>query len=412
MKKFALLIFVISGCLTALNGQINVGLVAHYAFDGNYQDATGNTANTAVAVGTPEFRCGVSNDALLLDGAADLVYIPNGQNVNTEFDTEDFTVSFYFKPIGLNGQQYLISKRDTACTYDYDFYVKYVPDSRTANGLLREIPQKTVSVVHTIDNSACWQHLVLVRDDTRVKMYINTKLVSDLGSQTRIDLTNDGDFVIGSAICRGTNEVPFHGLIDELRIYNRALDDDEIKDLYLYPDQIVNPDTLIFLGSTIDIELTNTCADNFQWSPNSLDISSVFIPDPSITPSVQGIYDYSIAMTELLSNCTATDSIRINAIDPNLLDCENVYLPKAFTPNNDGLNDTYGISNPFAIQDFISFEIFDRWGSRLFYTTDVFEEWDGTFNGQTVNPGVFLYRVNHVCNGEEKVAMGSVTMLK
>lgn len=115
-------------------------------------------------------------------------------------------------------------------------------------------------------------------------MYVNTKLVSDLGSQTRIDLTNDGDFIIGSAICRGANEIPFHGLIDELRIYNRALDDKEIKGLYFAPDQIVNPDTLIFLGTTIDIELTNTCADNFLWTPNSTDISSVFVPNPSITP--------------------------------------------------------------------------------------------------------------------------------
>ncbi|MCB0654069.1 MAG: gliding motility-associated C-terminal domain-containing protein [Saprospiraceae bacterium] len=411
MKKYALVCLSIIFSLS-LSAQTNVGLVAYYTFDGHYTDATGNTANTAIPQGTPEFRCGVKGDALLLDGAADVVYIPNGQNVNREFDTEDFTVSFYFKPIGLNGQQYLISKRDTACTYNYDFYVKYVPDSRTVNGLLREIPQKTVSVVKTINNTACWQHLVLVRDNTRVKMYVNTKLVSDLGSQTRIDLTNDGDFIIGSAICRGANEIPFHGLIDELRIYNRALDDKEIKGLYFAPDQIVNPDTLIFLGTTIDIELTNTCADNFLWTPNSTDISSVFVPNPSITPVEQGIYNYTVQMTDLLSNCTARDSIRINAIDPNLLDCEAIYLAKAFTPNNDGLNDTYGISNPFSVQELLSFEIFDRWGNRVFYTTDSFATWDGNYNGQRVNPGVFLYKVRHVCNGEEKLVSGSVTVLR
>jgi gliding motility-associated-like protein len=395
-----------------LSAQTNVGLVAHYAFDGNYQDATGNTANTGVVGGNPAFRCGVVNDAVLLDGAADMITIPNGQNVNTEFDTEDFSVSLYFKPIGTNGQQYLISKRDTACSYDYDFFAKYVPNSRTVNGLIREIPQKTVSVVHSIENTACWQHLVLVRDDTRFKMYVNTKLVSDLGSQTRIDLTSGGDLTIGSAICRGPSEVPFHGLIDELRIYNRALDEKEIEGLYFSPDQIVNPDTLIFLGSTIDIELTNTCADNFFWTPNTLDISSVFIPDPSITPTEQGIYSYTVEMTDLLSNCTATDSIRINALDPDLLDCETIYLAKAFTPNNDGVNDTYGISNPFSVQELISFEIFDRWGNRVFYTTDAFAQWDGRYNGQVTNPGVLLYRVRHVCNQVERVATGSVTVLR
>ncbi len=111
MKKYALLCFALLLSFNILSAQTNVGLVAYYPFDGNYQDATGNTANTGVTEGTPEFRCGVLNEAVLLDGAADLVYIPNGQNVNSEFDTEDFSVSFYFKPIGINGQQYLISKR-------------------------------------------------------------------------------------------------------------------------------------------------------------------------------------------------------------------------------------------------------------------------------------------------------------
>ncbi len=134
MKKYSLLCFAFLFSFSLLSAQTNVGLVAYYPFDGNYQDATGNTANTGVPGGSPEFRCGVVNDALLLDGAADMVYIPNGQNVNTEFDTEDFSISLYFKPIGLNGQQFLISKRDTACSFDYDFFLMYFPDSGTVSG--------------------------------------------------------------------------------------------------------------------------------------------------------------------------------------------------------------------------------------------------------------------------------------
>lgn len=410
--KHILLCISVCFSFSMLSAQTNVGLMAYYPFDVDYQDATGNTANTGITEGSPEFRCGVEGQAILLDGATDKVYIPSGNNINTEFDTEDFSISFYFKPIGLNGQQFLLSKRDSSCTGDYDFFIKYVPQSRTVNALLREIPQKTTSVVHSISNTACWQHLVLIRDDTRTRLYINTKLVGDLGAQTRIDITNLGGLTIGNALCKGANEIPFHGLIDELRIYNRVLDEKDIEELYFSPDQIVNPDTLIFLGSTIDIELTNTCADNFSWSPNSVDISSAFVAEPSITPSVATVFNYEVQMSDNISTCVASDIIEISVIDPDLLQCDIVYLPKAFTPNNDGLNDTYGISNPFSIQELLSFEIFDRWGNRLFSTTDAFGQWDGMYRGVRVDPGVMLYKISHICNDVERVATGSITLLR
>ncbi|MBO6518362.1 MAG: gliding motility-associated C-terminal domain-containing protein, partial [Bacteroidia bacterium] len=110
--------------------------------------------------------------------------------------------------------------------------------------------------------------------------------------------------------------------------------------------------------------------------------------------------------------CSIVDSIRINVIDPDDLSCEEVFLPKAFTPNDDGLNDTYGISNPFAIQELISFEIFDRWGGRVFYTENPQDAWDGYFKGVPVNPGIMLYKVNYICEGEEKISTGSVTILR
>ncbi|MFN9940082.1 MAG: gliding motility-associated C-terminal domain-containing protein, partial [bacterium] len=87
-------------------------------------------------------------------------------------------------------------------------------------------------------------------------------------------------------------------------------------------------------------------------------------------------------MGDAASPCVATDSIYISVVDPNTLSCNTVFLPGAFTPNGDGLNDVYGISNPYAIQQLHTFEIFDRWGARVFYTTQVFDQWDGSFQGQ------------------------------
>ena len=99
-------------------------------------------------------------------------------------------------------------------------------------------------------------------------------------------------------------------------------------------------------------------------------------------------------------------------LDPDDLDCSQLFLPKAFTPNDDGRNDEFGISNPYAVDELVSFEIFDRWGSRIFVTADPMEKWNGTYKGKELNPGVFLYKVRFRCNGEEFADVGSLSLIK
>ena len=103
---------------------------------------------------------------------------------------------------------------------------------------------------------------------------------------------------------------------------------------------------------------------------------------------------------------------------PTGLDCEEVFLPKAFTPNGDGLNDTYGISNPFAIQQLISFEIFDRWGGLAYSAThlmpnDLRSGWDGTIEGKPAWPGTYVYKiVVELEDGKMKEFLGSFMLMR
>jgi gliding motility-associated-like protein len=120
---------------------------------------------------------------------------------------------------------------------------------------------------------------------------------------------------------------------------------------------------------------------------------------------------YTLAYTED-QVCISYDTVRITVIDPSTLPCDKIYLPKAFTPNNDNINDTYGISNPFAIEELLSFEIYDRWGSRVFFTDNETTKWDGSFQGEPMNPGVLLYRVRFKCNGEERIDVGSLAIMR
>ncbi|MEM9835054.1 MAG: LamG-like jellyroll fold domain-containing protein [Bacteroidota bacterium] len=413
MRQFVLLFSCVIFTVT-LTAQTSVGLVAHYTFAGNFADLTGNSANGGVASGVPEFACGIEGQAVQLFGGNDFIRIPGGtsNNINREFDTEDFTLSFYFKPVGFNGIQYLISKRDTACDFQNYFYIRYAPVTRTVSAYLRQGNQE-VRIDYRIENAACWQNVVLVRDNRRVRLFVNNEFAGEQGSTSRVDIFNSGELTIGSANCLAANETSFTGLIDDVRIYNRALNTEDVASLYLEPDMIINADQRLFLGESINVQLNSNCGVAFAWTP--LDgVSDPTIPNPTITPVVAGNQAFTVRITDAESSCIAFDSISLQVIDPTTLDCSEVFLPKAFTPNGIGpaVNEAFGISNPFAIPELVSFEVFDRWGGKVFTTTNVFERWDGTFDGLEVNPGVFLWRVVFRCEGQEIVDSGSVTVLR
>jgi len=68
------------------------------------------------------------------------------------------------------------------------------------------------------------------------------------------------------------------------------------------------------------------------------------------------------------------------------------YIPNTFTPNGDGLNDTFGIAGE-GVQDF-RMQIFNRWGQLIFESKNASDRWDGTFQGETVPMGTYVYKVS------------------
>lgn len=411
MKHILSSILFLSVVLTGW-AQTTQGLVAHYRFNGSYADATGNTANTGAASGNTYFTCGAVDQALSLDGQGDEVVILGGP-VNNEFDTEDVTVSMYFKPRTGIGTQYLLSKRSLSCFGGNEFYLIYTPTSRTVSAVFFETSNRRSIVAYQLENTACWQHVTVVRQSGSVRLYVNGELITVNTTIDRIDVFNDGDLVIGNSDCKSATEFPFNGLIDEVRVYNRALNEREARNLVDLPDQILGSENIVnlFLGQDYPIELSNTCGTTFSWSPTD-GVSDPFAPEPVIMPVTDGEIEYEIAISDTITNCIARDVITFNVIDPDDLDCNQIALPNAFTPNGDGLNDTYGISNPFAVEELLVFEIYDRWGNRMFATDDPFQRWDGTYKGQEVNPGAARYVLQFICDGEEQVQRGEIAILK
>ncbi|MBX7093238.1 MAG: CotH kinase family protein [Flavobacteriales bacterium] len=88
-----------------------------------------------------------------------------------------------------------------------------------------------------------------------------------------------------------------------------------------------------------------------------------------------------------------------------------VFIPTGFSPNGDGLNDLLQIQGQGILS--MSLSIYDRWGQRVFSTNDVNATWDGTFNGKTLNSGVFAYKLHAVLlDGTEVDQSGNITLMR
>jgi gliding motility-associated-like protein len=397
------------------------GLIAHYNFDNDAcepRDVTGNAANEGILnADTSICNCGISGGAMLFDGVSDY-YTIAGSSVLDLFDTEDFTLSFYLKspPDETTiANQVLFSKKSDDCAFTNSFEITYQPNSKFIEVLLQEDENVDGNVKGFVDFLTCWHLVTVRRKGLKTSLFINGELKDETTASKRVDLSNDNVLTVGKAHC-GLFDVNFTGLLDDIRFYNRALENSEITELYYFPDRIANAsftrDTLIFKGSSVPVYLTDMCIESYNWEPAEQvceGCTAVTDAEPDLFP--QETTTFTLTMTDSLG-CEALDTIRVTVIDPDTLDCTVAFMPKAFTPNFDGLNDTYGIDNSLVIDELITLEIFDRWGERIFFTNNASDRWDGSYKGKEMNAGVYLYKVEFVCDGTTRNKTDSFSIIR
>jgi gliding motility-associated-like protein len=106
--------------------------------------------------------------------------------------------------------------------------------------------------------------------------------------------------------------------------------------------------------------------------------------------------------------CDRVDSIFVRVLD----ETDYIFIPNTFTPNEDGLNDTWQIVS--GSENIIYIQVFDRWGDLIWETKDIEEPWDGTTNGVQAEVGVYAYRVFYYssCYQKNLTQTGSVLLLR
>ena len=140
-------------------------------------------------------------------------------------------------------------------------------------------------------------------------------------------------------------------------------------------------DKIILLGDStvLDGTVQGTSVE-FYWAPIT-PLSNSSLLSPYVAPIVDTKYTLYASSTVGCGTVSAAVTIKV---------FKDVFMPTAFTPNGDGKNDIYHPPNLAGFK-LISFTIFNRYGSKVFFTTNASVGWDGTANGEPQETGEYAY---------------------
>ncbi len=145
--------------------------------------------------------------------------------------------------------------------------------------------------------------------------------------------------------------------------------------LWPLPEINLGNDTIICLGDEKILDATGT-GFSYLWNDGSI--------NPVYTATIPGVY--SVVVTDT-NNCSYTDEINLSP------GCgHDIFIPTAFSPNGDGVNDVYNIV-PFNELLSYNIQIFSRWGQLLFESADINSGWDGTYNNITSEIGTYIFKI-------------------
>lgn len=156
----------------------------------------------------------------------------------------------------------------------------------------------------------------------------------------------------------------------------------QLMSIYLTPQASFgyNPTNATMLDPRINFVNTSTNATEYIWDFG--DGNSSDLANPVNSYPEDG--DYTVTLIANNGICTSSTTQRVH-IKPETF----VYIPNAFSPNGDGLNDTF-IPKGIGIERF-SMTIYDRWGKELYYTNNLDEPWRGWFNGLELPNDSYVY---------------------
>ena len=168
------------------------------------------------------------------------------------------------------------------------------------------------------------------------------------------------------------------------------------------PNLDAGPDIFMPPGESrvINASLDNSTAYAILWWPTTaLNASNILNP---VTSAIQNI-TYYIMAEDRVTGCAATDSLQVKVTSA-------IFIPNAFSPNADGINDTWGIP---ALQSYpdARVDVFNRYGERVYHSTGYARPWDGKYKGADQPQGAYIYIIQ-AKPGNTEVLRGTVMVVR
>lgn len=165
----------------------------------------------------------------------------------------------------------------------------------------------------------------------------------------------------------------------------------------------IQKDTFALKGIPFQLHC-NTPGSTYSWAPATL-LSAADIRNPFATITKDQLFTLEVRDE---TGCKGEDSVLIKIYSGNTY-----YIPNAFTPNNDGINDIFR-AVPIGIHHTILFRIINRYGKTLFETADPYNKgWDGSFMGMPQSPGTYIWFIKGIDKNDKPVEMkGTVILIR
>lgn len=173
------------------------------------------------------------------------------------------------------------------------------------------------------------------------------------------------------------------------------------------PNPAVNagPDKSVYTGDAVTLQGSGIATPaSIAWTPNNT-LTGANTYTPVAKPDVTTTYTLTVKDN---NNCTSTDDVVVTVIP----ECMKVML--AFTPNGDGQNDQWVVTNNSgSCTSQVSVSVYNRYGGLVYKNNNYQNNWDGTYNGKPVADGTYYYLVTYkLINGRTASLQGDVTIVR
>lgn len=161
-------------------------------------------------------------------------------------------------------------------------------------------------------------------------------------------------------------------------------------------------DQKIFRGRSASLEATGGM--NFRWEP----VDNLATPQSATTEASPFSSTTYTVSAENRFGCKATDSVTVTVEAKTIL-----AVPTAFSPDDNGTNDTFHIIDHLNIKELTKYEVYNRWGEKVFQGENINDSWDGTHAGEEQAMDTYIYVIEAInLDGETITRSGNVTLIR